>query len=481
MSVNKYDPSTGELTPVAGTNSEVMSGATDQSDGKAGLVPKPFIADKDKCLRGDGSWGNVSSSFTGTTAEWQALTAAQKAEYKEVVLTDDYYDESVFVGATASANGTSGLVPYPQAGDQDKVLQGDGTWGKKLQMDIVVQSNQYGYIGANNTFIPFKSQSDIDAAVSAAKVGNAVAGDVLSGKTFTNSTTSGDVGTMPDNSTRTSNGEVPGIQSNYPNQPVRDGIYPQYQTGTDNVRRFVMAPPKGYYPGAASYIGIEAQTKTCTPSTSAQTVSPDSGKVLESVTVNAIQTQEKTVTASRSAQTVTPDSGKLLSKVTVNKYPDASGNYTCGSNNGAASSNDMGATNNYRYVDATNVYNYGKNSVTSGWTFYSTYGTFPQEDPIYVLEHLFTKNMATTRVTGQVLIVYVGTMTVNALMSDSYQPNAMTWTKISGSVRNNLTGFNNSKLQCTIYLATFNNYLESPQLQWEGGTSLGWMFKVSES
>jgi hypothetical protein len=96
-----------------------------------------------------------------------------------------------FGGATASTDGTGGTVPQPHAGDEDKVLQGNGTFGKKLQMDVVVQNNQYGYINGSNQFVAFKSQADIDAAVSAAKVGDATAADVLSGKTFTNATTSG--------------------------------------------------------------------------------------------------------------------------------------------------------------------------------------------------------------------------------------------------------------------------------------------------
>lgn len=155
-----------------------------------------------------------------------------------------------------------------------------------------------------------------------------------------------------------------------------------------------------------------SQTKSATPSTSAQTISPDSGKLLSSVSVAAISPvrnlgtaatgsgidntgpyvyipygwwkeysgkagssytymtaaqavaacpkQEKTVTGSRSAQTVTPDSGKLLSKVTVNKYPDASGTYTP---SGHGTALDMGATNNYRYVNTTNAYNQGRTSV----------------------------------------------------------------------------------------------------------------------
>lgn len=34
-----------------------------------------------------------------------------------------------FNGATANADGEHGLVPAPEAGDQNKVLKGDGTWG----------------------------------------------------------------------------------------------------------------------------------------------------------------------------------------------------------------------------------------------------------------------------------------------------------------------------------------------------------------
>lgn len=76
--------------------------------------------------------------------------------------------------------------------------------------------------------------------------------------------------------------------------------------------------------------------------------------------------QQKTVTGSRSAQTVTPDSGKYLSKVTVNKYPDANGTYTASSR---GASLDMGASNNYRYVNTNSVPN------TNSGTY-----TFPAND-----------------------------------------------------------------------------------------------------
>lgn len=102
----------------------------------------------------------------------------------------------VMVGATASAAGSSGKVPTPLAGDQDKVLQGNGAWGKKLQVDIVTEGGQTGYINSSNEFVPFKSQADVSAAAAAARVGNATAADVLAGKTFTNASGSGLTGEL---------------------------------------------------------------------------------------------------------------------------------------------------------------------------------------------------------------------------------------------------------------------------------------------
>lgn len=73
----------------------------------------------------------VKQPFVGSQAQWDALTDAQKAQYvgTTVIITDDFIPVDVdMTGATASSPGTSGLVPAPQAGDQNKVLCGDGTW-----------------------------------------------------------------------------------------------------------------------------------------------------------------------------------------------------------------------------------------------------------------------------------------------------------------------------------------------------------------
>lgn len=124
-------------TLIAGTNIQIASdgvtisatdttysdfvGATSSTDGDNGLVPKPLIADKDKFLQGDGNWG------TPTDTTYTAGTNVQISAQNVISATDTTYTH--FTGATALADGVQGLVPGPLAGDQDKVLKGDGTWG----------------------------------------------------------------------------------------------------------------------------------------------------------------------------------------------------------------------------------------------------------------------------------------------------------------------------------------------------------------
>jgi len=63
---------------------------------------------------------NSSASIAQTWQAIQMLMAAGGLHGLQLV---------PFTGATASADGKQGLVPKPEAGDQDKVLKGDGTWG----------------------------------------------------------------------------------------------------------------------------------------------------------------------------------------------------------------------------------------------------------------------------------------------------------------------------------------------------------------
>lgn len=299
---------------------------------------------------------------------------------------------------------------------------------------LYVQNGVYGYKNANNEFVAFKSQADIDAAVSAASaVGTATAADVLVGKTFSNAEDKGIEGSIPirDDLTQVSSSGIndstgkPYVTFPYGYWPER-GILQgdsyanmtdaqavaacpsQEKTVTAGISAISVTPDTNKLLSMVTVNPTPSEEKSTTAGTSATSVTPSSGKLMSKVTISPTPSEEKSVTAgtsntsvtpssgklmskvtvsptpsqsksttsSRSAQTISPDSGKLLSSVSIAKYPDASGNYTCGSNTGAASSNDMGATNNYRYVNATAVYNKGKadlcESVKSNSETYAT-------------------------------------------------------------------------------------------------------------
>ena len=188
---------------------EPMKGATAQSAGEAGLVPAPAVADKDKYLKGDGTWGTVPEAEKNYSYVWDGsptgevtgmfhvtvnrdlsgYSSAQRvltqvgrngalgyllpeavndtipvgitdagnhktyalktpaqlgllnaptptsSDANKVLIVDQNGTPgwnllNSMTGSTASAAGTSGLVPAPAAGDEDKVLKGDGTWGE---------------------------------------------------------------------------------------------------------------------------------------------------------------------------------------------------------------------------------------------------------------------------------------------------------------------------------------------------------------
>ena len=128
-----------------------------------------------------------------------------------------------------------------------------------------------------------------NAGVSATKKGTATAAQVLSGYTFTNSSSVDISGTIPSKSAAT---YTPGDSA----QTISSG---QYLSGVQTIS------------------AVPTETKTTTAGTSATTVSRTSGKYMTSVTVNPTPSQTKSVTMTTSPMTITPDSGKLLSSVTV--------------------------------------------------------------------------------------------------------------------------------------------------------------------
>jgi hypothetical protein len=56
------------------------------------------------------------------------INKAVDREVSKSLKSIDVVKVDPMVGATADADGTSGTVPAPSAGDQNKFLRGDGTW-----------------------------------------------------------------------------------------------------------------------------------------------------------------------------------------------------------------------------------------------------------------------------------------------------------------------------------------------------------------
>lgn len=102
-----------------------------------------------------------------------------------------------------------------------------------------------------------------------------------------------------------------------------------------------------------------AQEKTVTSSRSAQTVTPDSGKYLSKVTVNALAPTGTYTPTSRAAN-IDMGATSNYRYVTTTSVPNSnSGTYTYPANS-TGGTVDMGATNTYRYVNADKVYAKGK-------------------------------------------------------------------------------------------------------------------------
>ena len=90
-------------------------------------------------------WNEASSAFTYIGSEGPYYTSSETdtllADKQDKLIAGDNIQivgrtisatgaaATQFVGATASTDGTPGVVPAPLAGEQNKVLKGDGTWG----------------------------------------------------------------------------------------------------------------------------------------------------------------------------------------------------------------------------------------------------------------------------------------------------------------------------------------------------------------
>lgn len=131
-------------------SANAMTGATSSADGDAGYVPQPLIADESKYLKGNGTW-DTPPNTTYTAGSNISIDANN-----EISATDTTYSD--FTGATSSVAGAHGLVPAPAAGDEDKALKGDGTWGDFSEEFVIMK---YGESNAWAKFIDAYSKNKI--------------------------------------------------------------------------------------------------------------------------------------------------------------------------------------------------------------------------------------------------------------------------------------------------------------------------------
>ena len=184
----------------------------------------------------------------------------QGAVSVEVTEGDTYTIPKGYHNGSGTVSGVAGGGNYK--------LQSKQVTPTKSQQNITPDSGFYGLIDVTVGAIP-ENYQDVSSV-------NATAGDVLTGKTFVDSTGKVTAGTMLNNGT----------------------VIKKLDTATKSY-----TIPKGYHSGTGS-VSIDTETKTATPTKSQQTISPTTGKVLQSVTVapipsDYITTDDATATASQ--------------------------------------------------------------------------------------------------------------------------------------------------------------------------------------
>jgi hypothetical protein len=98
----------------------------------------------------------TTNTISATDTTYSAGTNVQISAGNVISATDTTYSD--FTGATSSVAGANGLVPAPAAGDQDKVLKGDGTWIEKSDKFVIMK---YGEASAWSKFLDAYSNNKI--------------------------------------------------------------------------------------------------------------------------------------------------------------------------------------------------------------------------------------------------------------------------------------------------------------------------------
>lgn len=145
----------GFLTSAALSNYYTKSETYTQGEVNS-LINSITVPTKTSDLTNDGSDG------TSTYVEADELaTVATSGDYDDLINKPAAAVD--FTGATSSTAGAHGLVPAPSAGDQDKVLKGDGTWGNVGGSGAVVVY-PYEYNGAWEFYRNYNPHTDVITA-----------------------------------------------------------------------------------------------------------------------------------------------------------------------------------------------------------------------------------------------------------------------------------------------------------------------------
>lgn len=141
--VSAFTNDSGYLTSSSLSNYYTKSETYSQGEVNS-LINAITVPTKTSDLTNDGSDG------TSTYVEADDLaTVATSGSYTDLSNTPTLPTD--FTGATSSTAGTNGLVPAPAAGDQGKVLMGDGSWSNLPLPELVEMS--YGESNAWAKFI----------------------------------------------------------------------------------------------------------------------------------------------------------------------------------------------------------------------------------------------------------------------------------------------------------------------------------------
>lgn len=241
-----------------------------------------------------------------------STTKAEKTAVEEL-------KKSVSDGKTLVANAITGKGISTS---KDATFQTMATNISAIETNPTLQAKTVALSTSSQTVKADSGYDGLSQVTVPAVGGNAVAGDVLSGKTFASGSGVSQSGTMVNNGAINQTLAINGtytIPSGYHNGAgkVTQSISTKgAATYTPNDTTQTIAASQ-YLSGVQTITPVPTETKTVTAGTSATAVNRTSGKYMTAVTVNPTPSQTKTVTLTSSPLTVTPDSGFLLSSVTV--------------------------------------------------------------------------------------------------------------------------------------------------------------------